>query len=101
MDVYYAITEPNRRLILEQLAAHGQLAVNEIVERFQISGSAISQHLKVLFEAGLVKKQKVAQKRVYSLNAEGFEELDMWVQNLKVTWESRLDSLDKVLKDTN
>lgn len=99
MDIYYAITEPNRRLILEQLATHGQLAVNEIADKFQITTSAISQHLKVLTEAKLVKKKKVAQKRVYSLNEEGIQELDQWVQQLKNTWEGRLDNLEMILEE--
>lgn len=98
MDIYYAIAEPHRRLILEQLAIHGQLSAGEIVEKFQITASAISQHLKVLFEAGLVRKEKQAQKRVYSINEAGFAELDEWTQHLKQQWEKRLDKLGNYLE---
>jgi DNA-binding transcriptional ArsR family regulator len=98
MDLYFAIAEPNRRLILEYLAIHGQLAASDIADKFKITAAAISQHLKVLFEAGLIKKQKQAQKRVYTLNKEGFTELDEWMQQLRVTWDNRLDNLDRLLK---
>lgn len=98
MDVYTAISQPNRRLILEQLAVKGQLSAQEIANEFQITVAAISQHLKVLFEAGLVKKKKLAQKRIYSLNEDGLAALEEWIQQLKTTWESRFENLDTVLQ---
>lgn len=100
MDIYYAIAEPNRRLILEELALHGQMAASDIAQKFKITAAAISQHLKVLLEAGLVTKEKQAQRRLYSINTEGFEELDEWVKNVKRTWEARLDNLERYLENS-
>lgn len=68
MDKLYALAEPTRRTILEMLAKEGQLSATEISDRFNVSPSAISQHLKVLREANLVLMEKRAQQRLYRIN---------------------------------
>lgn len=99
MDMYIAIAEPNRRAILEMLAQQGQLAASDIADQFKITKSAVSQHLKVLLEAGLVVRKKRAQQRLYSINLEGIEELDEWASHLKDLWVHRLNKLEDVLND--
>jgi DNA-binding transcriptional ArsR family regulator len=80
MDKFSALADPNRRLILEMLASSGQLAATEISDRFSVSPSAISQHLKVLREANLVRMEKRAQQRLYQINPETMGELEQWAR---------------------
>ena len=65
MDKFSALADPTRRHILEMLARRGQLSATEISDKFQVSPSAISQHLKVLREANLVQMEKRVQQRLY------------------------------------
>ncbi len=98
MDVFYALADPTRRKILELLANHGQLAASEIYANFSASPPAISQHLKVLREAGLVKMEKHAQQHIYLINPVGVLELEEWSKRLTELWNERLDALDEVIK---
>ena len=78
MDIFYALSDPTRRKILELLASQGELSATQIYASFQISPPAISQHLKVLREANLVKMDKRAQQRIYQINPEAVHELEDW-----------------------
>jgi DNA-binding transcriptional ArsR family regulator len=98
MDIFYALADPKRRKILELLASQGQLTASQIYENFAISPPAISQHLKVLREAQLVKMEKRAQQRIYQINPEAMLELEDWSKELAQQWNQRLDSLDELLK---
>lgn len=99
MDVYFALAEPKRRQIIEQIALNGQLAASEIAEKFQVTASAISQHLKVLCEANILKRKKKAQQRLYSINTESLVEVEQWVTDMKTMWEERFDNLEKYLNN--
>lgn len=101
MDTFQALAEPNRRKIIEMLAAQGQLSASDISQKFNISPPAISQHLKVLREAKLVDMEKSSQKRLYKINPEKITELEDWINNLKVQWEVRFDRLEKLLQKEN
>ena len=68
MDMFVALADPTRRNILELLASSGELSATAIYAQFPVSPQAVSQHLKVLRDAHLVKMEKRAQKHVYSLN---------------------------------
>ena len=72
MDAFLALADPTRRQIIESLA-NGESAFGELADQFDMSRPAVSQHLKVLREAGLVHVRKDAQRRIYRLNAEGLE----------------------------
>ncbi len=96
--MFYALSDPTRRKILELLANHGQLTASEIYANFTASAPAISQHLKVLREAGLVKVEKRAQQRLYQINLQAMLELEDWSKQLTQLWNRRLDVLDEVLK---
>jgi DNA-binding transcriptional ArsR family regulator len=98
MDKFYALADPNRRKILELLASHGELSASEISEKFQVSPSAISQHLKALREAGLVRMEKRAQQRIYQINPQSMHELEGWAHRLAQVWTQRLDALDALLQ---
>ena len=66
-----------------------------------MSRPAVSQHLMVLREAGLVHVRKDAQRRIYRLNAEGLDELGEWLDGVKRFWGARLDDLERALEDPN
>ena len=98
MDMFYALSEPKRRSIIEMLAGQGQLSASAIADQFQISRAAISQHLKVLREAKLVLMEKRAQQRIYRLNPEAVQELEKWAKQTTELWNTRFERLDEVLK---
>ena len=97
MDTFGAIAEPSRRRIIQLLAQRGNLTASEIARHFQSSGSAISQHLRVLKETKAVFVTREAQKRIYSLNPEALKELSGWLFDLTNQWEQRLTKLDSML----
>ncbi|MFB4169058.1 ArsR/SmtB family transcription factor [Virgibacillus sp. JSM 102003] len=98
-DIFHALSEPNRRYILEILASQEQLTATDIYDRFNISPPAISQHLKILREANLVRMEKKAQQRIYQLNPDAIIELEEWANHITQLWTQRFDALDKVLED--
>lgn len=97
MQSFTALSDPTRRRILE-LLSRGERAAGEIVESFDVSAPAISQHLKVLREAGLVEMRVDAQRRIYRLNPEGLEEMDAWIQGIRRFWGGRLEDLERELR---
>jgi len=98
MDKFHALAEPTRRKIIEDLARYGQLSATEISDQFSVSPQAISQHLKVLREAKLVRVEKRAQQRIYRINLEAMVELEKWVEQVRQLWNQRFDALDDVLE---
>ncbi len=98
MDTFTALAEPTRRSILEMLAVRGNLAATDIYRQFHATPPAISQHLKVLREAKLVRVEKRAQQRIYYINPEPMRELAKWVQQFAARKEQEYQRLDKLLK---
>ena len=96
MDRFAALAEPTRRGIVEMLG-QGALSAGEIGARFSISAPAISQHLKVLKEAGLVRVTVEGQRRIYRLDPDGLDEFDAWVRRVRGFWGLRLDDLETEL----
>ena len=97
MDSFAAIAEPRRREIVMLLANEGALTVTDIVQKFNVTPPAISQHLKILKQANLVQVERRAQQRIYSLNTEGFDTMESFLSEIKKLWEGRLDRLDRYL----
>lgn len=97
MDMFQALGDRSRRSIIELLAKKGQLTSTDISNQFHISAPAISQHLKVLREANLVKMEKRAQQRLYKINPDSMEEIQKWIKKLAEAWDSRFLALDKIL----
>ena len=93
-----ALSDPTRRAIVEMLAGK-ELPAGAIASRFEISAPAVSQHLKVLKDARLVTVRADAQRRLYSLNKDGFEEMDEWLSRIRRFWTRNLDALEKILRD--
>jgi DNA-binding transcriptional ArsR family regulator len=88
-----AIAEPTRRLILDELRG-GENPVQALVERLAISQPAVSKHLRVLRDAGLVAVRPDGQRRLYSLSPEPLMELDNWLEPYRQMWRTSLDKLE-------
>ena len=97
MQSLLAIADPTRRRIVELLAVRDRTA-GELVEAFDLSAPAISQHLNVLREAGLVSVRPDGQRRLYRLEAGELAELDAWLKPFRQFWSDRLDALDDHLE---
>lgn len=97
MSPLTALGDPTRRQIIEMLALR-ELTAGEIVRAFSLTAPAISQHLKVLREARLVKVRAEGQKRIQSLNPEGLAEIEAWTKRMRTFWEGRLDALEQELR---
>ena len=98
MDIFQALGDKSRRNIIELLSKKGQLSSTDISNQFHISAPAISQHLKVLREANLVKMEKRAQQRLYKINPDAMEEIQKWIKRLTQFWDDRFLALDKLLE---
>jgi DNA-binding transcriptional ArsR family regulator len=98
MDKFSALADPTRRSILEMLARQGQLSATTICEQFHVSPPAISQHLKILREANLVRMEKRAQQRMYEFNPESLHELEVWTSQMLQLMNERFEALDALLE---
>ncbi len=94
--IFEALAEPHRRHILELLRG-GQRPVNELVEALGISQPAVSKHLRVLKQAGLVVARPEAQRRLYALRPQPLSEIDAWLEPYRRMWSQRLDALERHL----
>jgi DNA-binding transcriptional ArsR family regulator len=97
MQSLTAIADPTRRRIIELLADRDRTS-GELVEKFDVSAPAISQHLNVLREAGLIVTRIEGQSRIQSLNPAGFDEVDAWLEKTRALWSRRLDALERELR---
>ena len=97
-DVFQAIADPTRRSLLGMVAG-GERPVNALAESFQMSRPAISQHLRVLREAGLVTERRVGRERRYRLRARPLQEVRDWVRQYDEFWQERLTVLGEYLED--
>ncbi len=97
---FAALADPTRAAIVDLLARRGELAAGEIGAEFPSSASAISQHLKVLREAGLVTVEKRAQQRVYRLDASALAAVETWLSVRARQWNSRMDKLAAHIEKT-
>lgn len=98
MDSFAALAVPTRRSIVENLA-RGPMSSGEIARQFDVTAPAISQHLKVLQSAKLVRVRAEAQRRIYELDQDGIGELEKWIGELKAFWSIRFDALDATLRN--
>jgi DNA-binding transcriptional ArsR family regulator len=90
------LAEPNRRHILDELRV-GERPVQALVERLALSQPAVSKHLRVLRDAGLVTVRPDGQRRMYSLRLDPLIELDEWLEPYRRMWRSSLDKLEQRL----
>jgi DNA-binding transcriptional ArsR family regulator len=88
---FAALSDPTRRRILT-LVARGPRQAGEIAERFPVSRPAVSKHLRVLREAGLVESRKIGRARVYQLHPQGLAEARKWMEDAGRVWDAALDA---------
>lgn len=98
-DVFSALSDPTRRAILERLAL-GELSISELAFPFRISLPAISKHLRVLEEAGLIVRRKQGRTYYCSLQAAPMREATDWLDRYRRFWEGQFDQLARYLAET-
>lgn len=98
MNKFAALSDSTRLGIVE-LLGHGPRGAGEIGARFPISAPAVSQHLRTLREAGLVRVRIDGQRRIYSLDPAGFAEMEAWFARVRAFWSPRLDALERALRE--
>jgi len=96
--VLAALSDPTRRAILARLAVNGNVPVKELAKPFRMSLPAVSKHLSVLENAGLISRGREAQWRPVSLKPAPLREVSDWVERYRRFWEQRFDRLDNYLK---
>ncbi len=95
---FAALADPTRRAILARLAS-GEATVNELAEPFDMSQPAISKHLKVLERAGLISRDRDAQRRPSRLEPNRLAEASAWLEQYREFWEASFARLDAVLEE--
>jgi DNA-binding transcriptional ArsR family regulator len=95
---FFALSDPTRRAILRRLAT-GEASVAELTEPFGISQPAISRHLKVLENAGLIRRGRDAQRRPARLEVKPLNEAGAWIERYRERWEASYRRLDALLAD--
>jgi DNA-binding transcriptional ArsR family regulator len=97
-DVFTAIADPSRRRVID-LLGEGDRSVSDLASEFAVSIAAISQHLRVLREVGLVKVRQVGRKRFYRLRPAGLKVVHDWVAVYQEFWNERFNALERHLKE--
>jgi len=98
MELFAALADPTRRHIVELLAG-GERSAGDLARRFTLTQPAVSQHLRVLRDAGLVRARQDAQRRMYSIDGRGLAQIDAWLSRYRAFWTTRLDALGQALLD--
>jgi DNA-binding transcriptional ArsR family regulator len=97
-DVFQAIADPKRRAIIHLLALQ-TLTVSAVAEHFKISRPAVSKHLRILSECGLVKVKQTGRERYCEAQLTKLHEVSDWVEHYKKFWEEKFDALEEYLKE--
>lgn len=97
VSVFEVVSEPNRRRILDLLGGR-ERRVGELVEHLELSQPAVSKHLRILREAGLVDVRGEAQRRLYSVRPEPLRAIDEWLAPYRRMWAASLDDLERHLE---
>jgi DNA-binding transcriptional ArsR family regulator len=98
-QAFHALADPSRRTILSRLS-RGPASVSELAEPLPMSLPAVTQHLDMLRESGLVRTEKVGRVRQCRLDAARLGAVEQWIARHRTAWETRLDELGDVLDDT-
>lgn len=98
MTIFDTLADGSRRRILELLRGE-ERGVGELVDALGMSQPAVSRHLRVLREAGVVEARVEAQRRVYRLRPDALRELDAWLEPYRLLWSGRLDELENHLDE--
>lgn len=101
LTTFSALSDATRFSIVEQLMQDGELPAGDLIEGRGMSGAAISRHLKVLREAGLVQQRVQGSQRMYSIQPEGLRAIAEWTISKRQFWESSLDRLNDLIEREN
>ena len=96
-DVFQAIADPTRREII-QLIAGQSLNLNSIADNFNVSRPAISQHIKILVECGLIVIEKQGRERFCEARLQQLDEVSSWIERYRQIWAEQFDALDNLLE---
>jgi len=99
-STFEVMAEPNRRVIVELLRDR-ERTVGELVQKLDVSQPAVSKHLRVLREVGLVESRIDAQRRVYRMRSQPLRELDAWLEPYRAMWTRSLDALERHLDEAD
>ncbi len=97
--IFGALADPTRLAIVERLISEGERTAGEIAAPFAVSKPAISKHLKVLEDAGLIERRIERQWRIVRVRPEAIRSLDTWLERYRSFWETSFDRLEKLLDD--
>ena len=97
---FMALADPTRRAILAQIAG-GALTVNALVDANKLSQPGISKHLKVLEEAGLIRRERVAKTRPVHLEPEGLKQAAGWIDHYRQYWKGAFERMDALIERLN
>jgi DNA-binding transcriptional ArsR family regulator len=92
-----ALAHPVRRAILERVM-HTELRITELARPFAMSLNAVSKHVRILEQAGLVSRRRVWRAHLVSFNSEPLEHVSAWIEKSRAFWSARLDALDELLE---
>jgi DNA-binding transcriptional ArsR family regulator len=98
-DIFQAIADPTRRQIISMLA-HDSLNLNSIAEKFDVSRQAVSLHVKILMECGLISIRHEGRERICEAKFDKLQEVSTWVEQYKNFWTGRFAALEQHLADT-
>jgi DNA-binding transcriptional ArsR family regulator len=93
VDAWEALGDPSRRQLVRRLS-RGSCPAGELAAGFAVSRPAVSRHLRVLREAGLVESERRGQQQIYSLRTEALDEVATWIGQVRQFWQQRLDALE-------
>jgi len=97
-DVFQAIADPTRRAIISLIAIQS-LSLNAVAEKFEISRPAISKHIKILEECGLIEIKQQGRERICEAKLDKLTEVSDWLEQYKQFWTQKLDNLEQYLND--
>ena len=98
LTTFQVLAEPRRQAILD-LLREGELPVGDLVERLRMSQPAVSKHLRVLREVGLVRGRRAGKQRLYGLDARGLRPVHEWLGGFERFWSGSFDRLDEYVQD--
>jgi DNA-binding transcriptional ArsR family regulator len=97
-DVFQAIADPNRRAIISLLSKQ-KLTLNGVAEKFEVSRPAISKHIKILTQCGLITVTQQGRERYCEARLQKLSEVSHWVDQYRIFWTKKLDALERFLEE--
>jgi DNA-binding transcriptional ArsR family regulator len=98
--LFAALADPTRRAIIERLS-RSEARVTDVAEPFPISLNAVSKHIRVLEETGVVERHRKGRDHILSINTRSLDEVDGWIGRTRRYWDERLDAMERLLRELN